>query len=250
MDVDAASYSEHMKRRYDEIVTRVERACERSGRAPSDVQVMAVSKTVGVDEVLAAMRVGYRLFGENRPQELVRKLDGLAQMEDVPGDVRFDMIGNLQTNKINIVLGRATCIHSVSSLHLAEAISSRVERRLEAGMLDAPQPVLLEVNVSGEESKSGFSPEEVRASLESLRQLSGITITGLMTMAPRGDKNRVRATFVGLRELRDELEHDQGDLHLPELSCGMSEDFEIAIEEGSTLVRLGRVVFNPLFELE
>ena len=95
MDVDAASYSEHMKRRYDEIVTRVERACERSGRSLSDVQVMAVSKTVGVDEVLAAMRVGYRLFGENRPQELVRKLDGLAQMEDVPGDVRFDMIGNL-----------------------------------------------------------------------------------------------------------------------------------------------------------
>lgn len=248
-EFDAEAYRAFMRRRHEEIQARVECAVAASGRTAQDVRVMAVSKTVGVDEVLAAIDAGFRLFGENRPQELVRKLDALGKHE-LPADVRFDMIGNLQTNKINAVLDRATCIHSISSVHLAEAVSSRVVRRMEAGALAEPQPVLLEVNVSGEESKSGFAPDEVRAALDDLRQLRGITIRGLMTMAPRGDKERVRSTFVGLRELRDELVHAHPGLELPELSCGMSEDFEVALEEGSTLVRLGRVAFDPAFELE
>ena len=230
-------------------MARVDEALERSGRAPGSVRVMAVSKTVGTPQVLAAIEAGYGLFGENRPQELVRKLGELAEVSDLP-PVRFDMIGNLQTNKINAVLGRAACIHSVSSLHLAEAISSRVQRRIESGELAAAQPVLLEANVSGELSKSGFTPDELRAAFPRLSELRGILIQGLMTMAPRGDKSMARSTFASLRELRDELAGDWPGVDLAELSCGMSEDFSEAILEGSTLVRLGRVVFDPAFELE
>lgn len=238
------------------ILERVEAACERAGRTSDEVKVMTVSKTVDVPQVLAAIRAGYRLFGENRPQELARKLEGLAAaardgaVEGISLDaLRFDMIGNLQTNKINAVLGRAACIHSISSVHLAEAVASRAARRVAAGELAAPQPVLLEVNVSGEASKSGFAPDELRAAFPGLLELEGIRISGLMTMAPQGDAQTARRTFAGLRELRDELAAAHPAADLAELSCGMSEDFELAIEEGSTLVRLGRVAFDPGFEL-
>ncbi len=242
-------YEDQIKRRREAIVERVEAALARSGRPRDAARIMAVSKTVGIPEVVAAIAAGYRLFGENRPQELVRKLEGLAREQGLPA-VRFDMIGNLQTNKINAVLGRASCIHSISSLHLAKAVSSRVERRMASGDCGAAQDVLLEVNVSGEASKSGFSPDELRASLDELRTYRGIHVIGLMTMAPQGDKSIARRTFAGLRELRDELASRCPELDLGELSCGMSEDFEEALEEGSTLVRLGRVVFDPSFELK
>lgn len=242
-------YQQAIARRREEIMKRVDAALDEAGRAPGDVKVMAVSKTVDTPQVLAAIAAGYRLFGENRPQELVRKLTELAAAPQTP-PVRFDMIGNLQKNKINAVLGRAACIHSMSSLHLAEAVSTRAERRIAEGGLAAPQPVLLEVNISGEASKSGFTADELRESFPRLRELHGIRIQGLMTMAPQGDKTVARNTFRGLRELRDELSSAYPDVDLAELSCGMSEDFEQAILEGSTLVRLGRVVFDPSFELK
>ena len=242
-------YLEMITRRREAIMERVEAALDRAGRPADAARLVAVSKTVGVPETVAAIKAGYRHFGENRPQELSRKLAGLAEHPELP-DVRFDMIGNLQTNKINAVLGAATLIHSVSSTHLASAISSRAERKIAAGELEGPQPVLIEVNVSGEESKSGFSPDALRAHMSELMELGGIRIEGLMTMAPRGDKDVARRTFAGLRELRDELEQSHPGLALPELSCGMSEDFEVALEEGSTLIRLGRVVFSPEFEVK
>lgn len=250
-----AQYRDELVRRREQIEARLDAALAVSGRRREDVELVAVSKTVGVDEVRAAIAAGYRVFGENRPQELMRKLQGMDEA-GVPcrvglgarqaDEVRFDMIGNLQTNKINAVLGRASLIHSIGSLHLAEAVSSRAARRMDAGDLSAPQPVLIEVNVSGEASKSGFSPEELRACMGEVGRLCGIQVRGLMTMAPRGDKKAARACFAGLRELRDELAAATG-LAMPELSCGMSEDFEIAVEEGSTIVRLGRVVFDPAF---
>lgn len=250
------AYGKAIAARRARILERVEAACARAGRAVDDVKVMAVSKTVDVPQVVAAIEAGYRLFGENRPQELVRKLEGLSAVAEdgrVAGSaleaLRFDMIGNLQTNKINAVLGRAACIHSISSAHLAEAVASRASRRIEAGELAAPQPVLLEVNVSGEASKSGFAPDELREAFPALLGLAGIRIAGLMTMAPRGDARTAHRTFAGLRELRDELSAAYPSADLAELSCGMSEDFEAAIEEGSTLVRLGRVVFDPAFEM-
>ena len=240
-----ATYRDFIARRREDILARMKRALAATGRSLADITLVAVSKTVDTDEVLAAIDAGYRVFGENRPQELMRKRDALDALGGVP-PVRFDMIGNLQKNKVNTVLGRAELIHSIGSLHLAEAVSSRVERRVADGGLPARQPVLLEVNVSGEASKSGFSPDVLRASFDELRALCGIDIRGLMTMAPQGDKTVARSCFAGLRELRDELAAASG-LALPELSCGMSEDFEAALEEGSTIVRLGRVVFDPSF---
>lgn len=242
------TYEDMVAERRVQICARMDDALSRAGRSSDDVTLVAVSKTVGTDEVVAAIRTGYRVFGENRPQELVRKMGELADRTGLP-QVRFDMIGNLQTNKINAVLGRAVLIHSIGSAHLAEAVSTRAARRIETGELQSAVDVLLEVNVSGEETKSGFAPDEVRASMEHLMELSGIRIRGLMTMAPRGDKGAARATFSGLRELRDELSSVYG-IELPELSCGMSEDFDIALEEGSTIVRLGRVVFDPAFALQ
>ncbi len=248
------NYLDLIRARREQILERFYAALDRAGRPHDAARLIAVSKTVGVDETVAAIQAGYRHFAENRPQELVRKLAGLVEHPELP-EVRFDMIGNLQTNKINAVLGSAELIHSVSSLHLAQAISSRAVRsssfrKIEAGELSGPQRVLLEVNVSGEESKGGFSPDEVRAAASELAELEGICVQGLMTMAPRGNKDVARRTFAGLRELRDELEATHSDLSLPELSCGMSEDFEPALEEGSTLVRLGRVVFSPEFAVK
>lgn len=231
------SYQRFMAERRAWILGRVGEACARVGRDPSQVTLVAVSKTVDVDAAVAAWRAGYRAFAENRPQELVRKL---AAIEGVPemATARFDMIGNLQKNKINAVLGRAELVHSISSARLAEAVSSRAAAR---GMV---QPVLLEVNVSGEPSKGGFAPSEARQGLEGLLGLEGIEVRGLMTMAPARDPEAARRTFSGLRELRDGLEASCG-ARMPILSCGMSDDFEIALEEGSTLIRLGRVVFDP-----
>lgn len=240
-------YGAFIEDRRAEILQRVDASLAVGGRTRDEVELVAVSKTVGLMQVLAAIDAGYRVFGENRPQELHRKLEGLELVQETR-PVRFDMIGNLQTNKINAVLGRVELIHSIGAMHLAEAVSSRVLRRLDAGELVAPQRVLIEVNVSGEETKGGFSPDELRRSMDELQNLCGIRIEGLMTMAPRGDKSRARACFAGLRELRDELRVSSG-LELRELSCGMSEDYEIALEEGSTIVRLGRVVFDPSFEV-
>lgn len=241
-------YPEFVAGRRAEILDRMGRALERAGRTLDEVRLVAVSKTVGVDEVVAAIGAGYRSFGENRPQELARKTDALALGAALP-PVRFDMIGNLQKNKINAVLGRAALIHSIPSVHLAEAVSTRASKRIGEGGLEGPQPVLLEVNVSGEGSKSGFAPRDLLVATDELAELPGIDIQGLMTMAPRGDADVARDTFSGLRELRDVLRARTG-WELPELSCGMSEDFEAALEEGSTIVRLGRVVFDPGFALQ
>ena len=236
---DVRSYEAFLRSRRSEILERVAAAADRSGRDASEVEVIAVSKTVGADEVVDAIHAGWTRFGENRPQELGRKLEALSHVPE-GADVTFDMIGNLQKNKINQVIGRVRLIHSVSSAHLAEAISKRSEARGIAS------DVLLEVNVSGEASKSGFSPDEALACAEAIVGLPGLSVRGLMTMAPAGDPDAARRTFSGLRELADEL-RDRTGLALETLSCGMSDDFEIAVEEGSTLVRLGRYVFDQGF---
>lgn len=239
-ELDPSSYEHFLALRLHEIYRRIAEAAARAGRDASEVEAIAVSKTVDADAVLLAKRVGWGVFGENRPQELQRKLEAIASAGGAP--ICFDMIGNLQKNKINQVIGRVRLIHSISSAHLAEAVSTRCEAR---GIV---ADVLLETNVSGERSKSGFSPDELRAAVEEVVALPGIRVRGLMTMAPAGDADAARATFSGLRELACELRGRTG-LPLDVLSCGMSDDFEIAVEEGSTLVRLGRCVFDPGYKL-
>ena len=239
-ELDPSSYERFLALRLHEIRRRIAEAAARAGRDAHEVEVIAVSKTVGPEEVLAARRIGWSVFGENRPQELQRKLEAISAAGE--GPVCFDMIGNLQKNKINQVIGKVRLIHSISSAHLAEAVSTRCETR---GIV---ADVLLEANVSGERSKSGFSPDELRAAVEGIMALPGIRVRGLMTMAPAGDADAARATFSGLRELAGELRERTG-LALKTLSCGMSDDFEIAVEEGSTLVRLGRCVFDQGYTL-
>ena len=239
---ELATYDAFMTQRRAQILEHLGEAARTAGRSASEVCVLAVSKTVGVEEVASAWRAGYRTFGENRPQELRRKAAGIAERGDMPG-VRLDMIGNLQTNKINQVIECAHLVHSVSSLHLAEAIARRAAAR------DLTVRILLEVNVSGEESKSGFAPEEARSALDSILALDALSLEGVMTMAPAGDPSAARRTFSGLRTLRDEL-RDRSGLPLETLSCGMSDDFGIAVEEGSTLIRLGRIVFDPAYPLD
>ena len=238
---ECTSYEHFVAERRERILQDVAASAHKVGRDPSDVLVVAVSKTVGVDEVRLAWEAGYRVFGENRPQELRRKVEAVADLPEMAG-VRFDMIGNLQTNKINQVIEHARLVHSVSSDHLAEAMSRRAVNR------GLTVPILLEVNVSGEGSKSGFSPDEARASLDKVLGLPGLALEGVMTMAPAHDADAARRTFSGLRELRDELRGRSG-LPLETLSCGMSDDFGIAVEEGSTLIRLGRIVFDPAYPL-
>ena len=233
-------YVSFLAERRERILANVREACAKAGRSTDEIEIIAVSKTVGPEEVAAAYGLGWRLFGENRPQELVRKLNAL-EGDPVTAGITFDMIGNLQKNKINQVLGRARLIHSVSSAHLAQAISKRAQDK------NLVAQVLLEVNVSGEASKSGFAPDGVRAGIEGILELEGIAVEGLMTMAPIADEAVVRRTFSGLRELRDDLSIRSG-LPLATLSCGMSDDYVIAIEEGSSLVRLGRTVFSEGYD--
>ncbi len=243
IEVDEA-YRELLEERRLRIAALVDEAARASGRTSADVRVCAVSKTVDVDAVLAARRVGWTDFAENRPQELERKLSLLADEPSMAG-ASWHMIGNLQENKINHVLSCAPAlVHSIAGPRLAEAVSKRAAARAMR------QAVLLEVNVSGEESKSGMTPDGLRESFASLCALPGIEVRGLMTMAPQGDPDAARACFAGLAALRSELAGScPGSEHLHELSMGMSEDFQEAVRQGATIIRLGRVVFDPAFPL-
>ncbi len=222
-----------------EILQRAQDAVEVSGRSLDDIVCMAVTKHVDIDDVILARQAGWNRFGENRPQELNRKIEGLSEI-GITDDFVFDAIGNLQTNKINSILGKCDLIHSISSMHLAQAVSKRVMRE------HMTQKILLEVNISGEETKSGFAPSELNACFEDILNLGGIEVAGLMTMAPANDPDRARKTFSDFREYAEDLRHDWG-VELPYLSGGMSDDFDIALEEGTNMVRLGRIVFSDTF---
>ena len=198
-----------------------------------EVLLMAVSKTVGLEEVAAAIDAGVHDFGENRAAEFKRKHDAYP-------NENWHFIGRIQTNKLKDVVGRACMIHSVSSVHAADAIDRIAEKK------SVVQPILLEVNVSGEESKDGFSPDELPQALEHCLGLAHIEVRGLMTMAPLGELDTARRVFGRLREIEGELKvtYSKNDnVALQELSMGMTQDFEDAVREGSTIVRLGRSIF-------
>lgn len=208
-------------------------ACARSGRADDAVTLIAVTKTVGIAEVAELARLGVRDFGENRVQP------GLAKTEHFASEnYNWHFIGHLQRNKAAKALEGFGTVHSVESLKLAQVISSEVDK----GGLD-PVRVYLEVNVSGEESKYGLSPDAAGEFLAQVMQMDGIEVCGLMTMAPYfADPEDTRAVFAGLRNLRDKLAGESG-LPLANLSMGMSNDYQVAIEEGATHVRVGSALF-------
>lgn len=225
------------KERYESTAAEVARECASAGRDAGDVVLIAVSKTVGPEEVECAIRAGARDFGENRPDQLVMKADLFP-------DVNWHFIGNIQSRRIKDIVGRATLIHSLFEERHALKIDAVAAQK---GIV---QDVLLEVNVSGEESKSGLSPSQVAHMLDACASLEHVRVRGLMTMAPRGGGQTVDATFEGLAELRDELRssmpRDRADV-FTELSMGMSEDWPQAVRDGATMVRIGRAIFSDDF---
>jgi pyridoxal phosphate enzyme (YggS family) len=207
----------------------IEAAVRRGGHGQA-VEIVAVTKTYGPEAVLAAWNAGLTTVGENKVQEAV---DKMAQVE-VP--VRWHLIGHLQRNKAKFV-DRFDLVHSVDSLRLAEAIDEVGQRRGRA------VPVLLQVNTSGEASKGGFSPAELADQLPRLRDLAGVSVRGVMTMAPfDATEGVLRQVFAGARGARESLQ--QAGWNAPELSMGMSGDYEVAVEEGATMVRLGTILFG------
>lgn len=224
------------EKRLQEIRERIAAACSRAGRDPQDVQIVAVTKYIDTEQTEQVIRAGVTDIGENRLQVALPKIEGMAA--ELQERVRWHYIGNLQTKKVKDVLSRFYMIHSLDRLSLAEEIHKRAEA------LGRSIPCLVQVNVSGEESKSGFAPEDVPAFLQAARELTGVEVRGLMTMAPAGsDPEAARPVFRGLRDLRDAL-IAAGLLSdtARELSMGMSGDYEVAVEEGATLVRLGSVL--------
>jgi PLP dependent protein len=211
---------------------RIAAACARGGRAVADVTLVAVTKTVDVDVAAAVVGLGIADLGESRPQELWRKHAAV-------GGGRFHLIGHLQRNKLERTVPLCALIHSVDSERLLTALHEFGTHR------GTPVPVLLEVNCSREAAKGGFAPEALAAVCATRVQRPGVQVQGLMTMAAHhADPDACRPTFRELRTLRDSLATRYGPL--PHLSMGMSNDFEVAIEEGATLVRLGSVLFDGL----
>jgi len=218
--------------RLTETLDRINSAALRAGRNPDEIQLVAVSKTHPPEAVQEAFDAGQRIFGESRVQEL------LAKTPSLPSSIRWHFIGHLQANKIRKLLPVSELIHGVDSPELALDID-----RIAADLGLFPR-VLLEVNVSGEGTKFGFKPDVLRARIDELLALPRVQIEGLMAIpAPVADPEEVRPAFRLLRELREEISAASG-TPLPVLSMGMSGDYEIAIEEGATLVRVGTAIFG------
>jgi len=229
---------------------RIAEAALRAGRQPADVRLVAVTKTFPVDALLVAWEAGQRDFGENRPEEGAQKvLEAATRLSNATARPIWHMIGHIQRRKAHLVSAYFDMVHSVDRLALAQKLSALA---VEAGR---EMPVLLECNVSGEASKYGYPVagwegdaairEQMYAEVVAVEALPGLRLEGLMTMAPLvEDAESVRPVFASLRALRDALREHFSALALPHLSMGMSNDFEVAVEEGATLVRIGRAIFS------
>jgi len=217
----------------DSIQQRIRAACHRAGRNPESVTLLAVTKGQPPEVVSEAAKLGVTFFGENKIQEAKAKIPLCS------GKLRWHFIGHLQTNKCRDAVELFEMIHSVDSLHVAQEISKRAE---QAGKT---MPILLEVNLAGEASKFGYRPEKLEAELNQINALPRLEIHGLMTVPPwTSNAENVRPVFRQTRELKSKLEQTLG-APLPHLSMGMTGDFEVAIEEGATFVRIGTALFGP-----
>jgi len=214
---------------------RLVAACRRAGRSRAEVTLVAVTKMVSADVAGCLAALGVHHLGENRPQELMRKAALLSPA------IKWHLIGHLQRNKIERTLPLVCLIHSVDSMRLLQALDQ------EAGKQSKMLDVLLEVNASGEGSKQGFRPDEVPPLTPALRALRHVRVKGLMTMAALQEPEACRPAFALLRDTRDRLRSELAPAHIVEhLSMGMSNDFEVAVEEGATFVRLGSVLLQGL----
>ncbi len=223
-----------IKANIESVEERISAACARAGRDRSEVSLICVTKTKPKEMLQEAYEAGQRDFGENKVQEICRK------KPDLPSDIRWHMIGHLQRNKVRQLIGQTVMIHSVDSLRLAETISAEAQR---AGIRI---PVLIEVNMAGEESKFGVAREDAEELIRAAAPLEGIEISGLMTIAPyTEDPESNRPYFAGLRELAVDIGQKCIDnVSMSVLSMGMTGDFEVAIEEGATHIRVGTGIFG------
>lgn len=223
-----------IKENLEAVEKRVQDACKRAGRSRDEVTLIAVSKTKPVPLIREAMACGQVDFGENKVQELCKK------QEEIREPLRWHLIGHLQRNKVKYVVDKACLIHSVDSERLAQEIQKEAAKR------DLVCPVLVEVNVGGEETKSGVSPQEALPLVRSIAALPNVKVKGLMTVAPPVEKPEdARIYFKELRELADTIRKEAiPGVEMKELSMGMTGDFEAAIEEGATMVRVGTAIFG------
>lgn len=213
---------------------KIAQAALRAGRNPQDVQLVAVSKTVSGEPIKQAIEAGVTILGESYIQEARKKIGEIGKA------VRWDFIGHLQSNKVSYAVDLFEVIHSIDRLSLAQALSTRAAKKRKT------LRVLVQVNISGEGAKSGIDTGRVNALVSHIASLPNLTLEGLMTMPPYfTDPEKARPYFVALRKLRDTLMAEQGNrIDLKELSMGMSGDFEVAVEEGATLVRVGTAIFG------
>jgi pyridoxal phosphate enzyme (YggS family) len=216
-----------------EIEQRLARACERAGRKREEVLLLGASKYANAEKIREAYQCGVRVFGESRAQDFLKKFE---ELKDLPIDWHF--IGNLQTNKVKYIIDKVSLIHSLDRQSLAEEIQKRAER------LGKVQDVLIEVNVGKEETKGGVYEEDLEKLFEYCLSLKNLRVLGLMAIPPyKENPEEVRPYFVKLRKLKEKLE-ELYKIELPHLSMGMSEDFEVAVEEGATIVRIGSAIFS------
>ncbi len=221
-----------------QVLDRIEKAAENSDRRGSDVQMVAVTKYVGMEIVDHLYRAGVRLFGESRPQVLWDKVE-----QSNYDDVRWHLIGHLQRNKVKRTIGKVELIHSVDSLRLLEEIDrcSREQQR--------PTNILLEVNISGESAKHGLQTDQLREMIDRSLETDFVTVCGFMGMGGLAStESEVRAEFASLRQTRDQMRdaYQSESIELEHLSMGMSSDFELAIAEGATMVRIGSILFDGI----
>jgi len=223
----------NIKHNFLNIQNRIENACTRSGRNSSDVKIVVVTKTVQVPEICTVTKAGATIIGENRVQE------AWSKYEQIGSRVYWHLVGHLQTNKVKKAAQFFDVIESVDSLHLAEEIDKRAK---EAGrVID----LFVQVNTSGENSKFGMHPDDAENFITRLTHLKNIRVTGLMTIgAFLPDPEQVRPCFQKLKKLRNKINNKLITQNLTHLSMGMTNDFEVAIEEGATLIRIGRAVFG------
>lgn len=220
-----------------EVKRRVEEAAKKAGRNPEDVLILAVSKTIDVPRIKEAVQCGLNSLGENRVQEIMDKYEPMGE------GINWHLIGHLQTNKVKYIIDKVCLIHSVESLKLADEINKKAEK---AGII---MDILVEVNIANEESKFGIKPEDCESFIRELSKMKNINVKGLMTVAPfteNPEENKVY--FKGLKDLLVDINNKKIDnINMSELSMGMTGDFEVAVEEGATIVRVGTGIFGERF---
>lgn len=222
-----------VEKRLHEVRARIEKTAKCCGRDPQEITLVAVTKTYPIDAMNEAISLGVTDIGENKPQEVRDKFEHVLP-------VRWHLIGHLQTNKIKYVIDRCKMIHSVDSIKLMQEIEK------SALAHDCHIDILIQVNISGEESKSGIAPDELHELLKYAGELSRVHVKGLMTIAPKAEFGDVSVHFKNMKALFDETKKkNYKNVEMKELSMGMSNDFELAIENGSTMIRIGSSIFGP-----